>query len=58
MSFARGKFRVVLYLIESKRLGVPVTLPELYAYAAPVGKTLGCPEAKLPPHAGIKFLLG
>ncbi|EJK58602.1 hypothetical protein THAOC_21259 [Thalassiosira oceanica] len=32
----------------NKCLGVPVTLPELYAYVAPVGKTLGCPEAKLP----------
>ncbi|EJK61402.1 hypothetical protein THAOC_18121 [Thalassiosira oceanica] len=38
--FSRGR--------RSGRRRVPVTLPELYAYAAPVGKTLGCPEAKLP----------
>ena len=44
----KWEFRVVLYLIDSKRLGVSVTLPEFYAYAAPVGKTLRCPEAKLP----------
>ena len=27
-----GEFRVVLYLIDSKRLGVSVTLPEFYAH--------------------------
>ena len=28
-----------------------MTLPEFYAYAAPLGKTLRCPEAKLPRYA-------
>jgi len=38
------EFRVVLYLIGSKRLRVSVTLPEFYTYAAQlVGKTLRCP---------------
>jgi len=32
-----------------------VTLPEFYAYAAPVGKTLRCPEAKLPRYATKVF---
>ena len=31
LSFTSGEFRVVLYLIDSKRLGVSVTLPEFYA---------------------------
>ena len=46
---------MVLYLIDSKSLGVSVTLPEFYAYAAPVGKTLRCPEAKLPRYATKVF---
>ena len=32
-----------------------MTLPEFYAYAAPVGKTLRCPEAKLPRYATKVF---
>ena len=31
-----------------------MTLPEFYTYAAPVGKTLTCPEAKLPHYASHK----
>ena len=48
LSFLDGEFRVVLYLIRQQVPRGPVTLPEFYAYAALVGKTLGCPEAKLP----------
>ena len=48
LSFLDGEFRVVLYLIRQQVPRGPVTLPEFYAYAALVGTTLGCPEAKLP----------
>ena len=44
LSFTSVEFRVVLYLIDSKCLGVSATLPEFYAYAAPVGKTLRSTE--------------